>query len=360
MDNYSNSEKVDMLLVYGFCQGNGRQSVRVYMERFPGRRIPNHQTFANIERHLRETGSFERKFEGRGRNRTTRTIENEEDILVRVEEEPNISTRQLEHELEVPKTIVNDILKEQFLHPYHIQTVQELLPIDPPQRLLFCQFIRNRRLHDLNFSKKILFTDEASFTRSGVTNLHNEHVYADENPYAIKVTHHQHQFKLNVWAGIIDRYLIGPVVLPDNLNGNMYLHFLQNTLPILLEDVPLLIRQGMWYMHDGAPPHYSLDVRQYLHDQYPNRWIGRGNDAPVRWPPRSPDLNMCDFFLWGALKTEIYKTTVNTREELWQRILNASNRLNNLDTLDKVQFHFLRSVSKCIQENGGHFAHLLN
>jgi hypothetical protein len=121
-----------MLLVYGFCEGNGRRSVRIYMERFPNRRIPNHQTFANIERHLRETGSFEKKFEGRGRMRTTRTVEKEEAILERVEEEPSISTRRLEHEVEVPKTIVNDVLKEQLLHPYHVQKVQELLPIDAP------------------------------------------------------------------------------------------------------------------------------------------------------------------------------------------------------------------------------------
>lgn len=74
MDNYTNSEKVDMLLVYGFCQGNGRKSVRVYMQRFPTRRIPNHQTFASIERHLRETGSLKSNFEGRGRNRITRML----------------------------------------------------------------------------------------------------------------------------------------------------------------------------------------------------------------------------------------------------------------------------------------------
>lgn len=359
MENYTNSEKVDMLLVYGFCQGNGRQSVRVYMERFPNRRIPNHQTFANIERHLRETGSFEKKFEGRGRMRTTRTVETEENILERVEEEPSTSTRRLERELHVPKTIVNEVLNEQLLHPYHVQKVQELLPTDPPMRLTFCQFIRNKRIRDPNFCRKILFTDEACFTRSGVTNLHNEHIYSDENPHAIKVAHHQHQFKLNIWAGIIDRYLIGPIVIPDRLDGNIYLNFLQDTLPMLLENLPLLLRREMWYMHDGAPPHFSVVVRQYLHHQYPNRWIGRGNDAPVKWPPRSPELNMCDFFLWGAIKTEVYKTPVNTRHDLLTRILNAGNHFNNPETLNRVQYHFLRSVNKCIQQDGGHFTHLL-
>ena len=28
---------------------------------------------------------------------------------------------------------------------------------------------------------------------------------------------------------------------------------------------------------------------------YPERWIGRGKDAPIHWPLRSPDLNPYDF-----------------------------------------------------------------
>lgn len=359
MDAYTNSEQVDMLLVYGFCQGNGRRSARVYERRFPNRLVPNHQTFASIERHLRETGSFERTFEGRGRMRTTRTVELEEEILDRVEEEPSTSTRRIGRELHIPKTIVHNVLKEQLLYPFHVEKVQELLPIDPPMRLAFCHFIQNKRVEDPNFAMKILFTDEACFSRSGVTNLHNEHVYADENPHAIKVAHHQHEFKINVWAGIIDHYLIGPVVIPDRLNGDNYLNFLQNTLPILLENLPLLLRREMWYMHDGAPPHFTIAVRQHLHNQYPNRWIGRGNDAPVRWPPRSPELNMCDFFLWGAFKEKVYKSPVNNREDLLMRILNAGNFFNNPETLQRVQFHFLRSVNMCVQENGCHFQHLL-
>lgn len=215
MGTYTNAEQVDMLLVFGFCQGNGRESIRVYRERFPNRRVPNHQTFANIERRLRENGSFQSRNADRGRQRTTRTADLEEQILDRVEEDPKISTRRLGLELQVPKSIVHDVLKEQLLHPYHVQQVQDLLPIDPERRLAFCQFIQDQRIQNANFSRKILFTDEASFTRSGITNVHNEHVYAVENPHATKVTHYQHEFKINVWAGVIDNFIIGPVVIPN-------------------------------------------------------------------------------------------------------------------------------------------------
>jgi hypothetical protein len=48
------------------------------------------------------------------------------------------------------------------------------------------------------------------------------------------------------WAGIIGNRLIGPHVLPPHLNGEGYLHFLQNELSDLLDDVPLQVRRDMW------------------------------------------------------------------------------------------------------------------
>ena len=27
----------------------------------------------------------------------------------------------------------------------------------------------------------------------------------------------------------------------------------------------------------------------------------------VKWPPRSPDLSLCDFFLWGNVKGLVFK-----------------------------------------------------
>ena len=49
-------------------------------------------------------------------------------------------------------------------------------------------------------------------------------------------------------------------------------------------------------------------VRQYLNTVLPGLWIGLafGNDQPLMlWPPRSPDITPCDFFLWGYVKDRI-------------------------------------------------------
>ncbi len=53
--------------------------------------------------------------------------------------------------------------------------------------------------------------------------------------------------------------------------------------------------ENMVLQQDGAPPHYSLDVREYLHQNLPNRSMARG--APISWPSRPTDLTPRDFFL---------------------------------------------------------------
>ena len=111
---------------------------------------------------------------------------------------------------------------------------------------------------------------------------------------------------MNVWYGMIDDMLIGPVILDeDRMTGQNYLDFLQNELPKQkqLEDVPLATRIVMYFRHDRAPSHYTRHVMQHLKDTFPNRWIGRG--STINWPPKSPDLTPLNFCLWGMMKSEL-------------------------------------------------------
>jgi hypothetical protein len=186
--------------------------------------------------------------------------------------------------------------------------------------------------------------------------MRNSHVWAEENPRATTVTHYQHSFKINVWAATLGNALLGKVILPGNLNGDLYLQLLSDNLFELLEDIPLETRQRLWFMHDGAPPHYSRAVRRWLGNHFPNRWIGRGFDAPIHWPARSPDLNPLDFTVWGQIKDKVYSTPVDTVEELRARIENAFEQLN----VRRITFSLEKRLRACIRENGGHFENLLN
>jgi len=57
---------------------------------------------------------------------------------------------------------------------------------------------------------------------------------------------------------------------------------------------------------------------------------------PQNWSPRSPVLNPLDYHVWGYMKAMVYAHNVNTREELFQRILSAAGSVNNAAVLRKV------------------------
>ncbi|RZB40097.1 hypothetical protein BDFB_006420 [Asbolus verrucosus] len=82
------------------------------------------------------------------------------------------------------------------MHPYHLQRVQALRPTDYPRRVRFCQWFVDQ-VND-SFLSKILFTDEAQFSRSGIRNLHSLHLWAAENPHGFRDVHFQDNFSLNV------------------------------------------------------------------------------------------------------------------------------------------------------------------
>jgi hypothetical protein len=114
----------------------------------------------------------------------------------------------------------------------------------------------------------------------------------------------QHLFSISVWVGILCNQLFGPVVLLNRPTGAVYHNFLLNNLPVPLEHVPLHQWQHMWFMHDGAPPHFVLIIRQHLNQTFREQWVGLGEKGT--WPAWSPYLFPLDFWVWGYVKTSVH------------------------------------------------------
>lgn len=205
------------------------------------------------------------------------------------------------------------------------------------------------------FLNRILFTDEAIFGRDGPFNSRNTHVWAEENPHAMHIRNHQDRFSVNVWAGIIDGFIVGPYLLPQRLTGEMYNTFLNEVLLDLLENIPYELRQRMWYQHDGAPPHSTRVVQATLISMFPRRWIGRG--GPRQWTPRSPDFNPLDYFFWGLMRSLVYKTTIQSPEDLVARIVAAAGEIAEDQAMIRktVTENMVVRARACIAEEGRQF-----
>ena len=144
-------------------------------------------------------------------------------------ENPSTSTRQVAQTLHTSQNALWQVVHDQQLYPYHLQKVHAFLEEDYPRRVQFAEWYLQQCILQLHFSSLVLFTDECTFTRNGILNLHNMHVWEDENPCAQVFQSHQHRFSINVRAGIIADHIIGPNILTREI----YLTFLRNKLPTL-------------------------------------------------------------------------------------------------------------------------------
>jgi hypothetical protein len=75
------------------------------------------------------------------------------------------------------------------------------------------------------------------------------------------------------------------------------------------------------------------------------------------WPPRSPDLTHCEFFLWEFVKEAVYVRPLPTLVDLKNRITTAVNSVTQ-DILLRVwdEFSYRLDVIRAVE--GGHIEHL--
>jgi len=152
---FSVAEYVDMIYVYGFCDGNSVHAVAEYQRRFPNCRIPTRRVFTRVYQKLRHTGTLPgvRIAADRDINESV----SEECIVQMEQSSPRASTRRIARRLRVPHTRVWGTLHAEGMYPYHVQRMQHLKPGDFSERLAFCKWLNgSRQLH-----RYILFTDEA-------------------------------------------------------------------------------------------------------------------------------------------------------------------------------------------------------
>lgn len=173
--------------------------------------------------------------------------------------------------------------------------------------------------------------------------------WSDTNPHWMRANNVVKAEKVVVWGGIYDDKIIGPYFFEANVNGESYLELLGNFL------MPEMVLAGInpeecYFQQDGASPHFSVDVRDWLDENLPN-WIGRA--GPVPWPARSPDLTPMDFFFWGYIKHLVYEHEPKDLNDLRNRIRRAFQSVS-VETLHKVHLQFIKRIDKCIIAEGGH------
>lgn len=351
------SEREKQLILQTFIKANNsvKLAKRELLRINPRMHVPHKNTFHRIYEKFQETSSLARK------KRTMERDENSDlNILLKVEENPNISLRtistSLKEELDNSKNSsygrVQNTLKRSGYKPFKIRPVTKLTQRQREKRVEFCQTMLEKINLNPSYFKNIFWTDESSFSTSGMINRKNTRQWATVNPHCYREFKFQGRQSVNVWCAILNNKIIGPHFFNVTLNGERYRNFLQQELEDYFDELPLEQERNIVFQQDGAPPHSVVAVTNYLNQRF-NEWIGR--NAPIKWPPNSPDLTPMDAFLWGTLKDRVNANTIENTERLKELIRTEILILNEdySQSITAALQRLRRTYRKCIQQNGG-------
>lgn len=312
-------------------------------------RVPSAHAIKSWIRKFEETGTAN-KSKLKGPNRSVRTPENIERVRASVEHSPKRSVRKRAQALRLGKSSLLRILhKDLNLHPYKIQIVQEIKPTDFPRRLHFSEIILARGINH-----NLWFSDEAHFHLCGYTNKQNYRYWNSENPQEL----HQkplHSPRVTVWCAISSMGIIGPYFFENNdgnavtVNSARYTEMINQFLTPQLNMFPGI--QDWWFQQDGATPHTTRESINALQRLFPGHIISRRGN--IEWPPRSPDLTACDYFLWGYLKHKVFVDKPRNIQELKIKIREEIANIP-LDMLHRVIENFTNRIQECAQIRGRH------
>jgi len=315
--------------------------------------VPTHKTIVRWVNSLRTRGTLMNR-RPVGAPRTVRTPENVERVRQAILRSPNRSARRHSIELGIGNRSVRRILHEDMhFHPYKLVVVQQLKAGDYAQRLNFAG--QMKAIFEANDNVILLMSDEAHFHLNGMVNQQNCRYWALENPREL---HERplHSPKVTVWCAVGKAAVIGPYFFEDNngnavtVNSERYTEMINNFFVPELRRKRLPIRR-VWFQQDGATAHTARASMDVLRPLFGDRLISRF--ANTTWPPRSPDLSICDYFLWGYLKARVYEHKPRTLDDLKEAIRVEVAQIDRA-MLERVEANFQERLQKCINENGHH------
>ena len=345
-----NVERNARLVAYCITYGNSEQARRRYYEEY-GEEAPDGRTIRRWTDKFLSTGSIlPRSSSG---NRTSRVLNEKKDSIVNaITDNPRTSQRVIANEVGVSHRTVGRTLKENGYKPYKVHQMHQIFSHDEQSRLAFCRSILERNSEESSWSDRIIFSDECTFHMSGRVNHHNDFFYATSNPHVYDEVSIRSK-GLTVFVAVSYHGIIAVDISEDTMTSDRYCDILsKKVFPVLSQS----LHRSAVFQQDGAPPHFSNKTRNLLNRHLNNRWIGRG--GPIPWPARSPDLTICDFFLWGHIQNKVYAFSFENNEQL---------KLKIEEELKEIPLSFIRNSFKnfvhrcevCVAQSGGHFEHLL-
>lgn len=222
---YTLEEYFNFFMILIQTDEDAEQAAINYREQFPNSaRFPDARVFERLQVHMRWSGQLVPSSQHVGR---TRQVDQqlEDLILAHFRDDPHLTIRKAARRLHTTYYAVQSTLRIHGWHAYHHRKFQDLRGLrDYAARLEFSRTLWAHLRANINFYRYILWTDEVSFTESGIHNSKNFVHWTDQgNPRVVRRAHFQHRYSINLWAGVINETL----AIIKFIKNNFYEYFFE-------------------------------------------------------------------------------------------------------------------------------------
>jgi hypothetical protein len=320
---------------------------RAYRSKYKTTKAPSRNTIESIHSSFQITRSLVRK-RPLSKKKTVRTDQLIDSIKNLYLEDKQISLRKIDSVVPASVYTIRKVARIDLKkNAYKKKKTFKLYAKDHQKRLNFLSFVKKRKVEVDEF---FICSDEAYFYLHGGHNIQNDKIWAEFQPNELHETPLNDE-KAMVWCAFSAKKVYGPYFFNENVNSQNYLDMLKKFFwPLHLK---VKKREKFYFMQDGASPHRQKDVQTWLKGKFGDRFI----DA-AHWPPRSPDLNPCDFSLWGTLKKTVYNPRPKNLEELKENIKSEFRNFKKSD-LKSIFENLKKRLSILKTVKGGHIEHWL-
>ena len=354
---FNPAQRSEIILQYGKLGSPTlvRRWFRKQHPEIPNHRIPSVMRFWRLIQRFKDTGNTD-KGHGPGRKASTMTEENIEIIRQMLEDDNSLSINRIARDVGVDQKTVWTIMRKKLkLYPYKQHDVLDLNDRKKEARLDFCTWVLEQLAKDPDFLQLILFSDEKKFEERTRPNKQNERYWGEVDPLVMDKNRVQGGRSLMCWTGLIN----GKVIIhwfeeKTTVNQHNYLEMLKEVVWPKIRGVARA--RGYWFQQDGAPPHTTQMVRDWLASKFDDRVISHKTDRP--WPPGSPDMSPLDFYFWGRSMAELRRCPPSSMEELKETVTDFALSLSPAEVSSAVN-HVKVRAEACIKAKGDNFEHLL-